>query len=151
MAYAEKTTVPVGKTQEDLKRMIEKHGGDSFMAGSLRATGEVGVIFDAFNRRFRILLKMESEEKLKVDGRGSIRSEESFKRAKAQAERSAWRLIYLIVKARIECIEAGCETFEQAFLPYMLIPDTGKVLAEQVVPAIEQSYSGTPVKNLLTS
>ena len=86
-----------------------------------------------------------------VDGRGSIRSEESFKRAKAQAERSAWRLIYLIVKARIECIEAGCETFEQAFLPYMLIPDTGKVLSEQVVPAIEQSYSGTPVKNLLTS
>ncbi len=151
MPYAEKTTVSVGKTQDDLRRMIEKHGGDNFYAGHSNKTGELGIVFDAFSRRFRITLKMPSDEELRKDGRGSIRSETSFERAKSQAERSSWRLIYLIVKARTECLDAGVETFEQAFLGYTVLPDTNLILNDQVQPQIEQAYKGVATPNLLTS
>ena len=150
MPYAEKTTVSVGKTQEDLRRMIEKHGGDNFIAGSSKSTGELGIVFDAFSRRFRITLSMPPDEELRKDKRGYQRSDTAFENAKAQAERSAWRLIYLIVKARTECLDAGVETFEQAFLGYTVLPDTNQVLFDQVAPQIEQAYQGVPTPNLLT-
>ena len=150
MAYAEKTSVSVGKTQEDLRRMIEKHGGDNFLAGHSSKTGELGIVFDAFGRRFRIMLKMKSDNELRKSEHGRTRSETAFQNAKEQAERSAWRLIFLIVKARTECLDAGCETFEQAFLTYTVIPDTNQILGDQVQPQLEKAYSGAPVQNLLT-
>jgi hypothetical protein len=45
----------------------------------------------------------------------------------------------LVIKAKIESIESGVETFDEAFLANIVTPD-GRTIAQWAVPQIERAY-----------
>ncbi len=79
---------------------------------------------------------------------GYRRSPEGAEKAWEQACRQAWRALALVVKAKLEAIEAGIASFEDEFLAYTVLPG-GTTVGEQVAPAIEEAYTTGRVQPLL--
>ncbi len=65
-----------------------------------------------------------------------------------QACRSRWRALFLCIKAKLESIESGIETFEDAFLAHIQMPD-GHTVAEHVRPRIAAAYETGTMQPLL--
>lgn len=140
MAYAEKTSVSVSKTKADIEELIQRFGADQFVSGY---KGNVAVIgFSMASRQIRFTLPLPDKgerEYCFTPGRGQRRTGEAALAAWEQACRSRWRVLYLIVKAKLEAVEAGIRTIEREFLYDIVLPD-GRTAGEWVLPQIEAAY-----------
>ena len=56
-----------------------------------------------------------------------------------QALRTRWRALLLCIKAKLESVESGIETFDTAFMAQIVLPD-GRTVEERVLPEIEKAY-----------
>jgi hypothetical protein len=56
-----------------------------------------------------------------------------------KAERQKWRALMLVIKAKLESVESNIETFEEAFLANIVMPND-QTVAQTVRPYIERSY-----------
>ena len=118
MAYAVKTKVPVYQTKMEIEKMVKKAGAEGF--GLMELKGRVQIAFQ-MNRRnimFRVMVPENDP----------------------QGERSMWRALSLTIKGKLESWERGIETFEEAFLANIVMPD-GRTVADHAAPAIESGYS----------
>lgn len=124
MPYAERTKVPEAQTRNEIERLVLKHAGDNFVVMNGRERAMVG--FEMNGRRILFRLPLDPN-------------------AGDQVRRSRWRALMLTIKAKLESIEAGIETFEDAFLAHIMMPG-GQTVGEQVRPGIERAYrSGSDV------
>lgn len=73
---------------------------------------------------------------------------EASRKTREQITRSRWRALLLCIKAKLEAVESKIETFEEAFLSHVIMPD-GRTVAEHAIPAIEQAYSSGSMVALL--
>lgn len=130
MVYAAKTEVPVQRTRAEIETLLARHGATHFaiMVSPDRAI----VVFELANRRVRFDLPLP-----KGDDR---RSE--------QVLRSRWRGLLLCIKAKLESVESKIETFEEAFLAHVVMPD-GDTVYEHTRATIKQVYSDGQIKPLL--
>ena len=71
--------------------------------------------------------------------RGTIRSPAQQEEAYEQAVRQRWRALALVVKAKLEAVEAGISIFEREFFSDIVLPD-GRTVGEYVLPQVEESY-----------
>lgn len=67
-----------------------------------------------------------------------------------QARRQRGRALLLVIKAKLESIESGVETFEQAFLANVVMPD-GQTVGDKALPAIEHAYATGATPQLMLS
>jgi hypothetical protein len=57
----------------------------------------------------------------------------------------------LVIKAKLEGVASGIETFDQAFMAHILLPN-GETTGEQLIPQIQIAYkTGAMPTLLLTS
>lgn len=140
MAYAEKTSVPVSKTKADIEDMVQRYGADQFVSGYKDNIAVIG--FSMLGRQIRFLLPLpdkQAKEYWYTPGRGQRRTEDAAHAAWEQACRSRWRALYLIVKAKLEAVDAGISTVEREFLYDIVLPD-GRTAGEWMAPQIEEAY-----------
>lgn len=140
MAYAEKTSVPVSKTKADIEDMVQRYGADQFVSGYKDNIAVIG--FSMLGRQIRFLLPLpdkQAKEYWYTPGRGQRRTEDAAHAAWEQACRSRWRALYLIVKAKLEAVDAGISTVEREFLYNIVLPD-GRTAGEWMAPQIEEAY-----------
>lgn len=149
MAYAESTSVNIEKTEAEIKGLMRRYGATSFMSGE--QPGQAVIAFEMRERRimFRLPLPDRKEARfLKTPGQGKPRSSDAAYAAWEQACRSKWRALFLCIKAKMESVESGIETFEDAFMPHIMMPD-GSTVSEIVRPRIAQAYSTGTMQPLL--
>ena len=130
MVYAQRTSVSVEQTRLDIEKMLAKYGASSF--GSYTEPERAVIMFEAKDRRLRFDLPLP-----KGDGT-----------TEAKLRRSKWRALLLCIRAKLEAVESRIETFEEAFLAHVIMPD-GKTVAEHAMPRIAQAYKGGEVGPLL--
>ena len=65
-----------------------------------------------------------------------------------QVQRQRWRALLFCIKAKLESVEAKIETFEEAFLAHVVLPD-GKTVGEHALPAVAAIYKGGQLTPLL--
>jgi hypothetical protein len=53
-----------------------------------------------------------------------------------------------VIRARLEAIEAGIETFEEAFLAHVMLP-SGETVGDATRDPIAAAYAGEPMPALL--
>lgn len=153
MAYAKGTSVSPEKTRTDIERTLSRYGAKSFAYGW---SGDgASIMFEASDRRVRFLLPLPSKDDKKFThvlrhGYLRPRTAQQAEGAWEQGCRERWRSLLLAVKARLESVDAGIETFEDAFLAHIVLPD-GKTVAEHAHPAIAAAYKSGQVPPLLTS
>lgn len=139
MTYASKTTVSAEKSRFELETILRRYRADQFMYATTPETAMIQ--FRAFGRviRFTLRLPQRSDKQFQRNGRGYLRSPAQKTIAIEQAERSLRRALLLCVRAKLESVESGIETFEQAFLAHVVLPD-GKTANEWFTPQLQRAY-----------
>ena len=66
-----------------------------------------------------------------------------------QAARQKWRALLLLVKAKLEAVDAKIATFEEAFFGDIVLPETGKTVWETAREPLKLAYEGKPIQTLL--
>jgi hypothetical protein len=59
--------------------------------------------------------------------------------ATMRKRREKWRAQLLCIKAKLVSVDSGIETFEDAFMAHVVMPD-GQTVADHVRPRIASSY-----------
>lgn len=153
MAYAEGTKVSVARTRAEIEELlVGKHGAKSFMAGYDNNTAVIGVAMKDRNLRFTLPMPNRDEKRFTHGGRhGWTRRTASSQAALyEQACRARWRALLLAIKAKLESVEAGIETFEEAFLANVILPD-GSTVGAWLKPQLAAAYTTSKMpRNLLT-
>ena len=130
MTFAEKTKVPVDRTRAEIEKTLARYGASRF--AYFTEQNRAIIIFEAHFRRLRFDLPLP-------DGT----SEKDRQKC-----RQKWRALLLAVKSKLEAVESHIETFEEAFLSHIVMPD-GLTVAQHARPQIEAAYKGEPMQSLL--
>lgn len=128
--YAKGTKASISKTDDEIKKALRKYGAENFLIGE--ASGRAQVLFEMNGKRIimRMPLPARNDKRfVKTSGRGLARSESAALALWEQEGREKWRALLLCIKAKLESVSSGVETFEQAFLAHMLLP-SGETVSE---------------------
>lgn len=136
--YAANTEVSPGRSREEIERTLARYGATAFMYGweDERAV----VQFRAANRMIRFQMVMPPLADFeRTPGGKRTRTHEQQVAEQEKAMRQRWRVLALAVKAKLESVEAGLESFEEAFMAHILLPD-GRTVSDFMGPQIETAY-----------
>jgi hypothetical protein len=133
MTYAAKTSVPVDRTRSEIERTLMRYGAKGFAYGMEPDRAMVG--FQTADRRIRFALPLMRNRQ----------TESEYD----QMVRSRWRALLLSIKAKLEAVESGIETFDSAFMSHIVMPN-GQTMAEHSLPYIQEAYSSGKMPPLLS-
>ena len=108
------------------------------------------VAFAAEGRQVRFVLPMPDPQAREFarTPTGRERAAKAREEAYEQAVRQKWRALALMVKAKLEAVSSGIVTFEQEFLPHIVLPG-GATVYEHVAEGVERAYVEGRVRPLL--
>lgn len=138
--YAERTEVSSDRSRAEIEKLLRRYGADQFLYAWQADAAVIG--FRMRGRMIRFLLPMpnrNADEFRYTAVRRYERSEEEVTAAWEQACRQRWRALALVIKAKLEAVEAGIVTMEQEFLAQIVLPDNSTV-GDWVGPQIAQAY-----------
>lgn len=142
MSYAGDTSTSVEKTRAELETVLKKYGADAF--GYMSADGKAMVQFRASGKNVRFVLPLPLPNEKRFTHSTSYtwkpRTKEAALKEWEQACRSAWRALFLAVKAKLVAVEAKIASFEQEFGMYIVLPG-GSTVGDEIIPMIETAYS----------
>jgi hypothetical protein len=143
MSYAEATTVPFEKSVGEIVALIKRAG--AMQIGQMDDIGFYAIQFVLGDRMIRFRLPLPSiDEMPRHNGRHQALSPHQRQDRLAQAKRSRARALLLVIKAKLESVESGIETLEQAFLAHVVMAD-GATVYERIAQPIALEYqSGRP-------
>ena len=130
MAYAEKTRVPEQQSRSEIERLLQKYKATAVAVYT--SVDSIAIAFEMKDRRVMFRLAMPKGD----DNRS------------AQGRRQRWRSLLLAIKAKLSSVEDGIESFEDAFLAHIVMPD-GSTVADHVRPRIASAYKEGRMQPLL--
>ena len=136
--YAQGTSVSAFQSAVEIQQMLRKHGCGNL--GSMDVDGRTIIMFGLGGLTYRIEapLPNPSDERWVALGGGGY-SRGDFKQSAYDAEcQRLWRSMVLITKAKLVAIQDGVETFEEAFMPYIVVGG-GMTLRETLLPQIKEA------------
>lgn len=139
--YASDTAVSRSRSIEEIERTLSRYGADSFGYGW---EGDRAVVaFRAHGRMIRLLVPMPKRDDEAFIMTPSGRRRRSQVDAYAEWERACrqrFRVLALVVKAKLEAVESGLATFEEEFGMSILLPN-GRTVGELILPEVEKAYT----------
>jgi hypothetical protein len=147
--YAQQTGVTSENRRAEIERTLRRYGAGAFAYGWDRRTASVA--FEMGGRRVQFRLPMPDpadRQFTHTPERGRPRSPEAAEREYEQAVRQRWAALALVIKAKLEAIEAGISTLDEEFLAHLVLPD-GSTVAERTIPQLDAAYAGQPLPALL--
>jgi hypothetical protein len=128
--YAQRTKVSVDQTKSEIERTLSRYGADRF--AYFTEAGKAMIVFEAHSRRLRfdLLLPAGPSEK------------------DQKARRQKWRALLLCIKAKLEAVASKIETFEEAFLAHVVLPD-GSTVGEASAAPLAEIYKSNRMRPLL--
>lgn len=139
--YAENTSVSSSQSRAEIERTLTRYGATGFMYGWQNDKALIGFSMQGKQIKFVLQLPDKNDREFThTPSRASIRSPEQREAAYEQAVRQRWRALALVIKAKLEAVEAGITIFEDEFLAHIVLPD-GRTAGEYMVPQIEEAYS----------
>ncbi len=127
MTYASATKVPVAKTKTAIDDMLKK--AKATATAVFEEERRAAVAFQMNGRRIMFHLPLDPKDT-------------------EQRRRTRWRALLLCMKAKLESVASGVETFEEAFLAHVMMPD-GQTVGEHTAPMIAKSYESGTMQPLL--
>lgn len=137
MPFAERTSVPVSKTRAEIEQLLAKSKASMYIVGTDHEKGEARVQFKAHERIIRFVMRLPDPKKM-----SGARVE--------QEERRVWRALLLVIKAKLESVASGIETFDSAFLAQIVMPNDATVMST-MAPFLVEAYKGGKMPKGLTA
>lgn len=152
MSYAENTSVSVDKSRAEIEATLRRYGAAMFFSGWDDATSFIA--FKMNDRHIKISMPLPSKTDKSIThkkdryGYWVSRSEAGAAAEYEQRLRTKFRALLLTVKAKLESVESGIETFEQAFLAFVVLPDN-TLVGDRVRALVDEAYRTGQMGNLL--
>jgi len=139
MTYAETTTVTSDKSRAEIERTLSRYGASSFMYGWSQTHAQIA--FEMLGRRihFKLPLPDKTAAEFTRTPTGKPRAANQIEQAYEQAIRQRWRALALVIKAKLEAVEAGITVFDEEFLAHIVLPGGGTV-GQFMLPQVDESY-----------
>lgn len=115
--FAEDTSVPVDRTQGEIKKRLREHGAGQIAI--FESAEQTAVAFSVGGAMYRITVPIDTKAK-----------------NLPQEERRAWRLLNLLMKSKLEAAREGATTVEREFLADRLLYD-GRTVSETIGPELQ--------------
>lgn len=147
--YASSTSVSPDKSRAEIERTVTRYGADSFGYGW--QDDQAMITFRVEGKLVRFMLAMpdrDAEEFTLTPSRKHERHPDDAFKAWEKGCRQIWRALALVVKAKLEAVEAGIVSFEEEFLPYLVLPN-GQTVAKWVLPEVAKAYETGKAPKLL--
>lgn len=128
MSYAKTTKVPASQTLTEIQSTLKRYGATAF--GYANLPGIVMIAFESKGRRLRFKVPVPDETK------------------DAQKHRQRWRALLLAIKSKLESVDSGIESFDEAFMAQIVLP-SGQTMSEYATPQITAAYKDGKMPPLL--
>ena len=148
MAYAENTSVSTEKSRAEIERTLQKYGADQFMYGWDQEKAVVGFRMDGIQIRFLLPMPDKADRQFTHTPTGKIRKESAVYPGWEQACRQKWRALSLVIKAKLEAVEAKIAIFEDEFMANIVLPN-GSTVSQFMLPQIKEAYDSGQMPKLL--
>jgi hypothetical protein len=128
--FAANTSVPIERTRHEVEQTLKRYGATAF--GYMAAKGKAVILFESNQRKIKITVPLpncENNQEQKI-------------------ARQSWRALLLVIKAKLESVESGIETLEEAFFANIVMPD-GMTVYEKAREHVALSYQSGKVQALL--
>lgn len=136
--YAANTEVSTVKSRDEIERILQRYGADQFLYGWQDDSAVIGFRAKGVHIRFVLPLPSKTENRFRFHSRGARTPEAALKEWE-QATRQRWRALALVIKAKLEAIEAGIALFEDEFMANIVLPN-GASVGEWMRPQIAEAY-----------
>lgn len=147
--YAKDTAVSVDKSKAEVERILTRYGATAFMQGWDQERAILAFVIQG--KQIRLVVPMPTKEEFRRSPeRGLKRSDSAMLAAWEQGCRQRWRALALVVKAKLEAVEAGISTFEEEFLAHVVLP-SGETAGQWLVPQIQYAYETKQMPPMLPS
>jgi hypothetical protein len=149
--YASETSVPWERTRNEIEQTLNRYKCTEF--GYLTAPRSALIAFRHKGIAYRLELPMPDDKARQIthDPAGRKRDERRRLAALEQETRRRWRVLLLLIKAKLEAVEIGNTTMEREFLADLVLPGGGTVgtwAVEQLRPAIEAGTMPSAILSL---
>ena len=151
--FAEGTSVSSDRSRAEIDGLLMRYGANSFVYG-MNADSAM-VAFEMRSRRIKFVLPMPDRADAKFTMGVHPHSHKPIKLAPdkiaeryEQATRERWRALVLCIKAKLESVESGIETFEEAFLPHIVMSN-GRTIGETLLPDIARLVDSSKLPPML--
>lgn len=149
MAYAETTSVTVEKSIAEIITLVKRAGAQR--VAQYEEPDSFTIQFDLAGRLIRFRVSLPTLEQMATaNGRGQQLTRAQRNERAAQACRQRARALLLVIKAKLESVESKVETFEQAFLPNVVLAD-GSTVYERISEPIAPEYRSSQPQPMLLS
>lgn len=128
--FAASTKVSVEQTRTEIERTLSRYGANAF--AYMSQAGRAIIAFEAVKRHIKITVPLPAGDTDK----------------EKQEARQRWRALLLVIKAKLESVESGIETLEEAFYANIVMPD-GRTIYEATRENVAIAYQGGKVQALL--
>jgi hypothetical protein len=119
VSYAANTSVTPDESQAEIRGLLTKHGATDICVGLNGASNGV-VKFTRGGRHVRLLLHLPPTQPRERPRR--------------------WRVLALLLKAKLEAVDSGIGTFDAEFMSYIAMPG-GCTVGSIMAPKISAAYA----------
>lgn len=136
-AYQNAST-PVARSQEEIRRILKKYGADGmqFSEDLKNQMIIVRFMYTIEAMEYFISFKVPIPKADNKTPTGRARKGNQVDQLQAQNERGIWRAVLWAIKSRMEAVEFGIETFQEAFLSHFEIQGTDKSIGDVLIPRL---------------
>lgn len=138
--FAEGTTVPINNTKLEIMDLVQKHTGSEAITLTIQGRPTATFTKDGRLYKFDVPAVDPKDRYVTHTPTGRPRSGEALQAAVEAEERRLWRALLLVLKAKFEILRAVPVTFEQEFLPNLVLPNRITV-EEHFTPLIERAIN----------
>ena len=146
--YAESTAVPSGRSRAEIESTLRRYGAGQYAYAWDGNRAMIGFAAHGRQVSFNEPLPDPTSKVFTLTATGRARTAAAAKAAYEQAVRQRWRALALVIKAKLEAVDAGITVFEDEFLAHIVLPD-GRTVGDTVRPAVAQAYLTGKVPPLL--
>lgn len=138
--YAAQTGVSSEASRAEIERTLRRYKASSFMYGWEDTKAVVGFVINDRQIRFMLPLPSATDPQFtRTPAKRQLRSPAQQAAAYEQAVKQRWRALALVIKAKLEAVEAGIVTFDEEFGMHFVLP-SGRTVAQEVLPAMVEAY-----------
>lgn len=146
--YASGTSVSAERSRGEIESLLRRFGADGFGYWTQGEKAAIEFTHRGMRFRFGVTLPDRNDEAFTKTETGRARKADAALRLWEADIPRRWRSLCLVVKAMLVGVADGVLEFEQAFMPYVVLPD-GKTVSHHMLPILDRAIASGKMPKLL--
>jgi hypothetical protein len=149
--YAQETNVAWEKSRQEIEDTLKRYRCTHFGYMTMPNAVMIGFTLNKVPYRLEVPLPDPKSKPILYKPNGQRRTERMIETAVEQETRRRWRVLLLLIKAKLEWVELGMSTVEKEFMADIVLPDGTTMIqwaSRQLQPAIEAGRMPTNILSL---